>query len=204
MTKVHLGVDIKGFKNGKAFFNDPFIIITPAELKPHKGHIYAIEAAKKLIDLKITNFKWIFYGSGPLLDDLQKKVNKLDLKNNCFFPGNIDHHKLLNKYQKNEVDILVSSSIRIKDVFEGIPVSLMEAMSYEIPVIATDCGATNELVNGKSGILVNQKDSQALVNAIVDIIDKPIYRRKISLQGRIKIKRDFDTIKNAQDLIKLF
>jgi glycosyltransferase involved in cell wall biosynthesis len=35
----------------------------------------------------------------------------------------------------------------------------MEAMSYEIPVIATDCGGTKELVDGQSGILVNQKDS---------------------------------------------
>ena len=73
----------------------------------------------------------------------------------CYFQGNLDHQLLIKKYENNEVDIVVISSISER-VPEGIPVSLMEAMSYEIPVIATDCGGTKELVDGKSGILVNQ------------------------------------------------
>jgi glycosyltransferase involved in cell wall biosynthesis len=204
IAMVHLGVEIKGFKKEKTIINDPLIIATPGELKLHKGHIYAIEAAKKLIDIGVTNFKWGFYGSGPLLNELQKKVKELNLINHCYFPGHLDHQELLNKYENNKVDIVVSSSISISDVFEGIPVSLMEAMSYEIPVIATDCGGTKELVDGQSGVLVNQKDPEALTNAILELINKPEYRRKIGKNGRNKIKQDFDTMKNAKDLIKLF
>jgi colanic acid/amylovoran biosynthesis glycosyltransferase len=203
IAMVHLGVDIKGFKKGKSIITDPLIIATPAELKDRKGHVYAIEAAKKLIDLGITNFKWFFYGSGPLLNELQKKVKELNLINHCYFPGNLAHHLLLNKYENNEVDIVVISSIST-DIPEGIPVSLMEAMSYEIPVIATDCGGTKELVDGQSGVLVNQNDSEVIANAIFKLIDKPEYRRKIGKNGRNKIKQDFDTMKNAHDLIKLF
>ena len=204
IAMVHLGVDIKVFKKQTNIINDPLIIATPAELKVHKGHVYAIEAAKKLIDMGVSNFKWFFYGSGPLLNDLQKKVTELNLINHCYFPGNIDHHELLNKYENNKVDIVVSSSISILDVFEGIPVSLMEAMSYKIPVIATDCGGTKELVDGQSGILVNQNDSEVIANAIVELINNPGYRIKIGENGRNKIKQDFDTLKNANDLIKLF
>ena len=183
---------------------DSFIIVTPAELKEHKGHVYAIESAKKLIDMGVSNFKWYFYGSGPLLDELKNKVKELNLINHCYFPGNIDHKELLNKYENNKVDIVISSSISIIDVFEGIPVSLMEAMSYEIPVIATDCGGTKELVDGQSGILVNQKDSEALKNAIYKLINNYDYRSEIGTNGRNKIKQDFDTKKNAKELIKLF
>jgi hypothetical protein len=43
----------------------------------------------------ITNFEWFFYGSGPLLNELQEKVKELNLINHCYFPGNIDHHQLL-------------------------------------------------------------------------------------------------------------
>ena len=77
-------------------------------------------------------------------------------------------------------------------------------MSYEIPVIATDCGGTMELVDGQSGILVNQNDSEVIANAIFELINKPEYRRKIGKNGRNKIKQDFDTLKNANDLIKLY
>ena len=204
VAMVHLGVNIKNLKNKKSIMDDSFIIVTPAELKEHKGHVYAIEAAKKLIDMGVSNFKWFFYGSGPLLNKLQKKVKELNLINHCYFPGIIDHHELLNKYENNKVDIVISSSISILNVFEGIPVSLMEAMSYKIPVIATDCGGTKELVNGQSGILVNQKDSESLKNAICKLINNYDYRSEIGTNGRNKIKQDFDTKKNAKELIKLF
>ena len=201
---VHLGVDINGFKNEKIGMNDPLIIVMPAELKKHKGHVYAIEAAKKLRDKGIHNFEWFFYGSGPLLNDLQRRVKDLNLVNHCFFPGNIDHQKLLDKYKNHEVDVVVSASISIPDIFEGIPVSLMEAMSFEIPVIATDSGGTKELVDNESGILVNQNESEALMNAIVLLRNNPEYRRKISKNGRTKIKAEFDTMRNARDLMSLF
>tara|TARA_B100001175_G_scaffold205925_1_gene174808 strand:- start:8268 stop:9476 length:1209 start_codon:yes stop_codon:yes gene_type:complete len=204
VAMVHLGVNIKNLKNKKSIINDSFIIVTPAELKEHKGHVYAIEAAKKLIDMGVSNFKWFFYGSGPLLNKLQKKVKELNLTNHCYFNGIIEHKQLLNKYENNKVDIVVSSSISILNVFEGIPVSLMEAMSYAIPVIATDCGGTKELVDGESGILVNQNNSEQLANAIFELINNPEYRRKIGKNGRNKIKQDFDTLKNANDLIKLY
>lgn len=204
VAMVHLGVNIKNLKNKKSIINDSFIFVTPAELKEHKGHVYAIEAAKKLIDMGVSNFKWFFYGSGPLLNKLHKKVKELNLINHCFFPGIIDHQELLNMYENNGVDIVISSSVSILDVFEGIPVSLMEAMSYEIPVIATDCGGTKELVDGKSGILVEQKDSNALKNAIYKLINNYDYRIEIGTNGRNKIEQDFNTKKNAKELMKLF
>ena len=80
----------------------------------------------------------------------------------------------------------------------------MEAMSYEIPVIATDCGGTKELVDGQSGILVEQRDSEALKNAIYKLINNGDYRIEIGTNGRSKIKQDFNTMKNAEELIKLF
>ena len=138
-----------------------------------------------------------------MLIELKKKVKELNLIDYCYFQGNLDHQLLINKYENNEVDIVVISSISER-VPEGIPVSLMEAMSYEIPVIATDCGGTKELVDGKSGILVNQNDPKAIANAIFKLINNNEFRRKLSKNGRNKIMQDFDTMKNAKDLIELF
>ena len=64
VVKVHLGVNVKVFKKETSNPDDSFTIVTPAELTTRKGHIYAIEASKMLVDMGITNFKWFFYGSG--------------------------------------------------------------------------------------------------------------------------------------------
>ena len=109
----------------------------------------------------------------------------------------------MSRYKNNNVDIVIISSIST-DVPEGIPVSLMEAMSFKIPVIATDCGATRELVDGKSGILVNEKDPEAVTNAIIEFINKPEFKRKIGNNGKDKVMQDFDTLKTSSDLNKLF
>ena len=121
----------------------------------------------------------------------------------CYFLGNIDHQQLLSKYENGEVDFVVISSISTK-VPEGIPVSLMEAMSYEIPVIASDCGGTKELVDGQTGILVVQKDYEVIANSIFELIEKPVYRRKIAKNGRNKVVQDFNTLRNADEILRLF
>ena len=82
---VPLGVNTKEIKKVKELINNPFIIATPAELTLRKGHIYSLEAARQLIDQGITNFKWYFYGSGPLLNELERKLKELSLINHCFF-----------------------------------------------------------------------------------------------------------------------
>ena len=193
VSMVHLGVDMEVDRKKTNIIDDSFIIATPAELIPRKGHIYGIQASKKLIDMGVKNFKWFFYGSGPLLSNLQRKVKDLDLIHHCFFPGNLDHHQLLNKYKNNEVDAVVISSIST-DIPEGIPVALMEAMSYRIPVVASDCGATKELVNGESGILVDQKDSKAISDALSKLIKNPEFRAKVSNIVRNKVELECESM----------
>ena len=205
VKSVHLGVNINNVDKGKIKKTlDKFIVVSPAELKSHKGHVYALRAINIMIDEGVKNFKWIFYGEGPLKTELMEAIIEQNLTEFCSLPGRIDHKELLNSYSRGEVDLVVSSSISIGDIFEGIPVSLMEAMSYGIPVVATDCGSTRELVDGVSGLLVPQKDSSALAKAINSLIKSEVYRKSIGEGGRIKIIKEFDSQKNALDLVSIF
>ncbi len=65
------------------------------------------------------------------------------------FTGNLTHKDVLNFYAQNQVDLFLNVSAS-----EGIPVSIMEAMSYGIPTIATNVGGTSELVNTTNGFLL--------------------------------------------------
>lgn len=63
--------------------------------------------------------------------------------------GKISNHDILNYYKTNTVDVLINVSES-----EGLPVSMMEALSFGIPIIGTDVGGTCELVNEDTGVLI--------------------------------------------------
>lgn len=95
---------------------------------------------------------WNHFGEGILQSELKNLAqSKLGtLKNIKFqFMGQVPNSKLLEFYAENKVDLFINTSSS-----EGIPVSMMEAQSYSIPVIATDIGGVRELVKEGTGTLL--------------------------------------------------
>ena len=107
-------------------------------------------------------------------------------------------------YAKN-VSVVILPSINTKDgAHEGIPVSLMEAMAYGIPVISTNTGGIPELLGGGGGIMVEEKNPQLLADAILRIMNDKSLRIELSESGKKKIEEDFNLKKNAKRLVELF
>ena len=96
--------------------------------------------------------KWYHIGDGPLFKNLQKEANnKLSCKNiQHKFLGHLSNIQVRDFMQNNSLDVFVNLS-----EYEGIPVSIMEAMASGIPVVATTVGGVSEIVNEKNGILLN-------------------------------------------------
>ena len=94
---------------------------------------------------------WVHFGDGAQLESLKAyaaehlKFMKTD------FPGSVKNEDLMKYYQKHPVDWFINTSSS-----EGLPVSIMEACSFGIPVIATDVGGTSEIVReGETGFLLD-------------------------------------------------
>lgn len=101
--------------------------------------------------------KWTHIGDGPLLKKIQIEAEKkLENKANIKFEflGHFENERVHKFYSEQPVDVFINLSDS-----EGLPVSIMESMSYGIPVIATDVGGTREIVNEKTGFLI-PKDFQ--------------------------------------------
>jgi glycosyltransferase involved in cell wall biosynthesis len=108
-------------------------------------------------------------------------------------------------YKERIVDILILPSINTGNgEFEGIPVSLMEAMAFGIPVISTDTGGIPELIGDGSGIMVKEKDPEAIAVSIEKLMNDKPYYDFISERGRKKIERDFNVSIISKELLKLF
>lgn len=123
--------------------SDDFVIGTVANFYDTKGHIYLVEAVKRLYDEGF-NFKTVFAGEGPRMEFIKEKCVGYD---NFIFLG----------YRKDNLDVINSFDLFVlPSVKEGMPYVILEAMSISKPVLCTRVGAmTNMISNKENGIIVN-------------------------------------------------
>lgn len=115
------------------------------------------EVAKKNRTLKI---KWTHIGSGVLQEELLHYSKKLSGLIDYSFIGELTNQQVYDFYSTNKIDAFINTSES-----EGVPVSIMEAMSCHIPVIAPDVGGIHDIVvNNYNGILLSSKSS---INEII-------------------------------------
>jgi len=202
---VHMGVKVPDNIIITPSLNNDFIIATPANLIEVKGHKYLIESCKILLKRGIHNLQCVFFGEGPLKKELENLIRRDGLTKYIRMPGIIPHEKLLNMYKKRKIDVVVLPSINtIMGEHEGIPVALMEAMAFGIPVISTNTGGITELIGDESGIMVAEKDPVGLANAIETLLKNWQLRNMIGEKGRLKVKREFNILNNVKILTDLY
>ncbi len=123
---------------------------------------------KSINEYAISNKKrieWTHIGDGPKMKILKKLVENKSNMLNVNLIGQIDNNDIIEIYRTNSYNIFINLSLT-----EGVPVSIMEAISSSIPVIATDVGETSEIVNSETGTLVKSDFSQEEFNEAVDYI----------------------------------
>jgi glycosyltransferase involved in cell wall biosynthesis len=204
---IHMGVEIPENNNGLNKLerkSKNFNILCPANLVPVKGHKYLFEACRILLDRGF-RFNCLVAGSGPLENELKELVLKLNLNSAVKFLGKLPHEKLLSLYRKNLINVVVLPSILSENgEKEGIPVALMEAMSYGIPVISTNIGGIPELIGDGSGIMVDEKNPEAIANGIENLMRETWFYDLICNQGREKIQKEFNINLISKKMLNLF
>jgi Glycosyltransferase len=115
--------------------------------------------------------KWTHLGDGPLFMEIKKAIESLPSSIQIDLVGAKSHSDLMMFYKSNSIDLFVNVSSS-----EGVPVSVMEALSFGIPVIATDVGGTQEIVDNTVGSLVDANITpEALVIEIKKCLNNPDY-----------------------------
>jgi len=157
-----------GVKAGECIVESPVTgsikIITVSSLIKIK-RVDRIIAALALLK---TNVKWVHIGSGPLEIDLKRMAEKFfegHMNIEYEFKGYMKNDDLKSFYKEFKPNLLLNTSER-----EGIPVSIMEAMSMGVPVIAMNTGGCSEIVDSKNGkLLPKNSTNQDISNAIQEI-----------------------------------
>ena len=151
-----------------------------------------------LVDIKEKQITWVHFGDGPLLKNIIN-LSEIKLPKNIKFnsEGRVPNDNILKFYQDQNIDAFVNLSKH-----EGLPVSVMEAMSFGIPAIATNVGATCELVNDKNGLLLDEDFNIEILKAGLLNLKNPEW-----IDKRIKAKEicstTFDSEINYNQLSKV-
>ncbi len=140
-------------------------IIMVARINANKNQDMVIEAFNEATKDKYKEYRLVFYGDGPDRGKLTRKAASLGLEERVEFKGNVKH--VAEHIEKARIFILAS-------YHEGMPNSLIEAMSLGIACISTDCpcGGPRDLIkNEVNGLLVPVGDKAAMTGAIRKLIE---------------------------------
>ncbi len=122
-------------------------IVSCSGLKPLKRIHLLLEALRGIEDVDV---EYTCIGDGPEREKLMSLARRLPPNVKATFTGALSHAQVMDFYRNNSVDLFVNVSRT-----EGLPVSIMEAMSFGIPILATDVGGVSELVDNDVGGLLD-------------------------------------------------
>ena len=202
---VRCGVDTDVFhpRRSKPAADRPFQIVCVAGLEEVKGHRYLIDACHVLADHGL-DFECRLVGSGPLRSRLERQIADRELGGRVTLEGPKTRAEVARMLARADVAVCASVWTERGDR-EGIPVSLMEAMSAGVPVVASDISGIPELVEpGHSGLLVPAGDEFALARAIRRLHDDSELGARLAAAARVTIEREFDVRRNAVRLARYF
>ena len=168
-------------------------ILTISNVYPLK-RIHLLIEALQFVNIKV---EWTHFGDGILIEEIKEIANRLPKNIICYFKGQKSNYILLNYIKNHHFDVFINLS-----KFEGLPVSIIEAISFGIPVFATDSGGTKEVVNYNTGKLFKNNFKIEDLSVSLNNFLQSEYSQFTFREGvREFWLKNFDAKKNYEDFI---
>ena len=195
ISVINNGLDTDEFSPIEDSIRDTNRLITTASADvPLKGLDYSLKALRILMK-DYPNIHLVVIGEYKKGGHTERLIKKLDIKDNVFFKKHISKEEIRELYSTSSVAIVSS-------LYEGFGYPVIEAMSCEVPLIATNVSSIPELV-GKYGILIDSKDENQLSTKIKNILDNYEDYKKTAIKGRQHIIKTFNWSKITSEYEKV-
>ena len=168
-----------------------------ARIEDYKGHLYLVEAAKQLKEWGYENFCVLVAGTGTFEAEVKKAVEQ---------SGTSDVVRLLG-FRSDVAALLNILDVQLNASYgtEATSMALLEGMSLDLPSVVSDYGGNPFVIeNGVSGLVFPSRNSQALAQAMAQMIDQPDHRREMGRKGGEIFARDFTAQAFARNTEKLY
>jgi glycosyltransferase involved in cell wall biosynthesis len=176
----------------------PYRLVSVSRIEPKKGLIYLVEAVRLLLDRNLNVELHLIGGvddsesSKNYAQALAIRIQELKLGGSVHLEGRKFESDIKRFFKISHLFVAPFIETEYGDK-DGIPTSLLEAMASGLPVVATDAGSILEVLeNGRDGVLVPQRNSQALAFAVADLINDFERRVWLGKNAARKVRARFD------------
>lgn len=164
-----------------------------------KGLNVMLKALREVAE-GMPKFKALIVGDGDALHHYEAMSSELKIAQNVDFVGALQGHELVAAYNSARIVILPSTTDA-----ESFGMVLAEAMSCEIPVIASRIGGVPNVIDDKlNGLLISPSDPVVLSMAIVDLLADDVTRKLMGVEGRKKVVSNFSKNQHEVKTLALF
>lgn len=174
--------------------NGRFVFIHVGRFSSQKNHILLVGAFSRLL-IKHSNCFLVLVGDGELRKNIENHVKELGIDDKVSFLG-----------LRNDISSLMhnSDAFVLPSLYEGIPMTLIEAMASGLPIVATDVGGVSEMIsNSVEGILC-EVNSNALYESMNYLVSDKSFRERIGCNAQKKAISCFSSTKMAESYSSLY
>lgn len=200
---IYTGIDTQFFKREKYIKDDVVTFFQVGAFNDKKGQHITIAAFSNLLaETDIPKIKLVFIGDGAYLDNCRLLARSFGISDFVEFKGKQNREIIRDELQN--ADVFVHHSITSSSGNqEGIPNSIAEAMSMELPVISTYHAGIPELVkNNVNGILVNEKDIESYTKAMRDMLYQTYMpENRETIMSGFSIEKHIDRLSDIYDTL---
>jgi len=170
-------------------------VVVVAGLNNQKGHEYLFRAVP-IILMKIPGAHFLLAGDGHLRKYLEELASSLGITSAITFLG----------FRPDVADIIRASDLFVlPSIFEGLPLSLIEAMACGKAVVATNVdGTADVVVDNVTGYLVPPRDPEQLAQKIINLLENTESRLKFGEAGKERVQKFFSADRMVQDYERLY
>ncbi len=199
----HMGIKIGEQRKTRKNLNNKIKILTIARFVEKKGLEYSIKAVAKSLK-KHPNIEYRIIGDGFLRDELESLISDLNMSQKVKLLGWKSSEEVKNELADADIYLLASVTAENGDQ-EGIPASVLEAQSFDLPILSTfHTGIPEGVIDGKAGFLVPERNSDALSEKLDYLIEHPEIWPEMGSFGRKYVEEHFNSKKLIKQLENIY
>lgn len=168
------------------------IILFMGRLVYEKGVQHLISAMPKIL-AGYHDAKLVIAGKGGMINELKAQVNSMGIANKVYFTGYMDAKQVCKMYKCADVSVFPST-------YEPFGIVALEAMLSGTPVVVSDIGGLNEIVqHGENGMKSYAGNPNSIADSILALLYNPQLSQEVVKKAKIMVKNEYNWAKIAQD-----
>ena len=199
------GVDTERFRPGKFDKREIRISLKIPADAPVVGNVAVFRVQKRLdqwvkeankIKSKYPNAHFLLVGDGPMESIVKEKIEQYGMRECVHRPGRLEEVRPW---------LVAMDVFMISSQFEGLPIALLEAMSMELPIVATSAGGIKEVINHrKNGLLIDVNQPDLLADNVISLLENYDQAKRLGGEGRNTVVARFSLRRMVQELEELY